>query len=102
MNYEQFTGSLSATSPPEGLSVYLQAMWHDGKDDWEKAHDIIQDVDDKTAAWIHAYLHRKEGDVFNANYWYNRAGRRMPGYTLVQEWEEVVKELISTPKQSAQ
>ena len=94
MTFEEFSTSLSDANPPANLSVYLTAMWHDGKNEWDKAHDIIQDVNDKTAAWIHAYLHRKEGDVFNANYWYNRASRRMPGYTLQQEWEEVVKELL--------
>ena len=94
MTFEEFTSSLSNPTPPKDLSVYLAAMWHDGKNDWDRSHDIIQDVNDKTAAWIHAYLHRKEGDVFNANYWYNRAGRRMPGYSLQQEWEEVVKELL--------
>jgi len=94
MTYEEYIASLTLPNPPEGLSVYLHAMWQDGRNNWDKAHDIIQDVNDKTAAWIHAYLHRKEGDVFNANYWYNRAGRRMPGYSLQQEWEEVVKELL--------
>jgi hypothetical protein len=95
MTFEQFTSSLSSPNPPSGISVYLQSLWHDGKNDWEKAHETIQDVADKTAAWIHAYLHRKEGDVFNANYWYNRAGRRMPGYSLQQEWEEITKEMLS-------
>ena len=94
MNFENFRASLSSAAPPAESTVYLKSMWHDGKGDWETSHNIIQDVNDKTAAWIHAYLHRKEGDVFNANYWYNKAGRRMPGYALEKEWEEIVRELL--------
>lgn len=94
MNFETFRSSLTATKPPDGLTVYLQSLWHDGKNDWEASHNIIQDVNDKTASWIHAYLHRKEGDVWNANYWYTKAGKRMPGYGLDQEWEEIVTALI--------
>ena len=93
MTFEEFSTSLSGDQPPP-LSVYLKALWFDGKNDWDKAHETIQDVEDKTAAWIHAYLHRIEGDVFNAKYWYNRAGKRMPGYGFRQEWEEIVKELL--------
>ena len=94
MNFDEFYNSLSAASPPEKLSVYLRALWYDGKNNWEEAHNIIQDVEDKTAAWVHAYLHRREGDSFNANYWYNRAGKRMPEYSLEQEWKEIVKALF--------
>ena len=93
MNFEEFSNSLSESSPPGKLSIYLKALWYDGKNNWEEAHNIIQDVEDKTAAWIHAYLHRKEGDSFNANYWYNRAGKKMPEYNLEQEWKEIVQAL---------
>ena len=95
MNFESFQQSLGTTAPPDNSSVYLQSLWYDGKGNWEQAHNVIQDVNDKTAAWIHAYLHRKEGDVWNANYWYTRAGKRMPGYSLDQEWEEIVKAMLS-------
>ena len=94
MNFENFRASLSGGAPPAETSVYLQSLWYDGKGDWERSHNIIQDVEDKTAARIHAYLHRKEGDIWNANYWYTKAGRRMPGYGLEREWEEIVKELL--------
>lgn len=94
MNFESFHQSLSGATPPANASVYIQSLWYDGKGDWELAHEAIQDLTDKTAAWIHAYLHRKEGDVWNANYWYTRAGQRMPGYSLEQEWEELVKALL--------
>ena len=94
MTFDQFSASLQEAAPPANISVYLQSLWYDAKNNWDGAHETIQDVNDKTAAWIHAYLHRKEGDVFNANYWYNRAGRRMPGYSLQQEWEEIVREVL--------
>ena len=94
MNFDEFAASVKAGSPPAGLSVYLQALWYDGRNDWEKAHTIIQDIEDKTAAWIHAYLHRKEGDAFNANYWYTRAGKKMPEYNLQKEWKEMVEALL--------
>jgi len=94
MNFDAFHASLSASQPPAGVGIYLQALWYDGKGDWEKAHALIQAIDDKTAAHIHAYLHRKEGDQWNANYWYSKASRRMPGHTLEKEWEDLVKELL--------
>ena len=97
MNFEDFLNSLSASAPPAGSSVYLRSLWYDGKGDWEKSHTIIQDVPDKTASWIHAYLHRKEGDDGNAGYWYSRAGRAMPakGITLEAEWADIARELIA-------
>lgn len=76
------------------MSNYLQSLWYDATGDWEKAHRIIQDVNDKTAAWIHAYLHRKEGDIGNADYWYNRAGKRRPELSLDKEWEEIATALL--------
>jgi hypothetical protein len=94
MNFETFQQSLSNTTPPTGASIYIQSLWYDGKGNWDQAHNLIQDLNDKNASWIHAYLHRKEGDVWNANYWYTKAGQRMPGYTLEQEWEELVKAML--------
>lgn len=94
MNFDQFLKSLSSSQPPVSLSPYLEALWYDGKGDWEKAHTVVQDIDDRTAAWVHAYLHRKEGDIGNAGYWYNRAGRKRPDSPLSEEWEKIVKELL--------
>lgn len=94
MNLAQFKQSLSLATPPVGISVYLQAMWYDGKNDWEKSHNIIQDLPDKTASWIHAYLHRKEGDIWNADYWYRKAGRTRPAVSLQDEWEAIVTALL--------
>lgn len=88
MTIEEFKAS---NIIPKGISVYLESLWYDKKGDWQKSHTIIQDVEDKKAAWIHAYLHRKEGDIWNADYWYNRAGRKRPSVSLEQEWEDLVK-----------
>lgn len=98
MEFENFTSTLTASSPPETVSAYLQAMWFDARGDWEKAHDIIQDIDDSKAALVHAYLHRKEGDASNARYWYSRAGKSFPAVSLQQEWEQIVKDLLHTAK----
>lgn len=94
MTFDDFQTSLSNGQPPSSLSAYLKSLWYDGKADWEKAHTIIQDIEDTTAAWIHAYLHRKEGDNGNADYWYRRAGRKRPAVSLEQEWKDIVTELL--------
>ncbi|HET9057715.1 MAG TPA: hypothetical protein VFN30_12795 [Chitinophagaceae bacterium] len=94
MNFDAFMQTLKQSAPPADFSVYLQSLWYDGKGNWHKAHTLIQEVEDKTGSWIHAYLHRKEGDNRNANYWYGQAGKPMPHYTLKQEWEEIVKALL--------
>jgi hypothetical protein len=77
----------------EGLSDHLLALWHDGAGDWAAAHAVVQDMDDPDAAWIHAYLHRKEGDRWNADYWYARAGRKCPSLSLEAEWAMLVEAL---------
>lgn len=93
MNLISFKESLS-TGLPTGSSVYLQALWYDAKGDWKKAHDLIQDTPDKNASWIHAYLHRKEGDIWNADYWYSKAGKKRPLFSLEEEWEQIVSALL--------
>ena len=94
MTFEQFHKSVSAASPPDSLSGYLRALWFDAKGDWEKAHTIIQDIHDNNAAWIHAYLHRKEGEIWNADYWYSRAGRTRPSFSLEEEWKDITEEMV--------
>ncbi len=89
MNLADFKKSLSAHDAPADLSVYLQALWYEAKDQWDKAHELIQDLPDKNASWIHAYLHRKEGDTWNADYWYNKANRKRPAISLPEEWEQL-------------
>jgi len=95
MTLSSFKESLSASEPPQAVSAYLKALWYDAKGEWDKAHKLIQDVEDKDAAWIHAYLHRKEGDIGNADYWYRRAGKGRPTLSLEEEWEELVKSLVT-------
>ncbi|NCI45508.1 hypothetical protein [Sediminibacterium soli] len=92
MSFEAFEQTLTANDPPR-FSVYLTALWYDGKGDWEKAHDLINDLNGGTAAWVHAYLHRKEGDTGNARYWYHRAAKPFPDLSLQEEWQEIVKAL---------
>ncbi len=91
----EFKNSLSLEEPPEDLSVYEKALWYSGKDEWEKAHNIVQDLNDKSAALVHAFLHRQEGDPSNAKYWYDRAGFRMPSISLDEEWEELVGKFLA-------
>jgi hypothetical protein len=93
MDLSSFKESLLTDNPPDA-SVYIKALWYDGRQDWKKAHDLIQDLADKNAAWIHAYLHRKEGDTWNADYWYNKAGRKRPSISLQEEWEQIVTALL--------
>ena len=93
MTIEEFKTSLK-NSNPDTISVYLVSLWYDGKGDWEKSHNTIQDIEDKNAAWIHAYLHRKEGDIWNADYWYNRAGKKRPAASIEEEWDELVKAFL--------
>jgi hypothetical protein len=94
MTVEEFQKSVSDSSPLGNLSGYLQSLWYDAKGDWNRSHEIIQNIEDKTAAWIHAYLHRKEGDIGNADYWYRRAGKSRPDQTLTEEWKTIAETLL--------
>jgi hypothetical protein len=84
-----------AVCPPE-FNVWQQALWHDGKGDWNTAHVLINDLTSIEAAWVHAYLHRKEGDLGNADYWYRRAGKIRPAYSLELEWKGLVAHFINS------
>jgi hypothetical protein len=90
MTIEAFKTSLDENNPPEGLDQKLLALWYDAKGDWQKSHAIIQDIESRDAASIHAYLHRKEGDLWNADYWYQRAGSKRPDVTLSEEWTNLI------------
>lgn len=94
MSFEEFKSSLQQSSPPPSLSALEQALWFDGKGDWEAAHNLAQDVNTNDGSWVHAYLHRKEGDVGNASYWYHRAGKKMATASLDDEWASIVKALL--------
>ena len=94
MHFETFQQSISQPSPPADISVYLLALWYDAHGDWDTAHRMIDHLEDNTACWVHAYLHRKEGDTGNAGYWYHKANKKMPAISLQQEWETIVKALL--------
>ena len=93
MKQKDFLQLLDADTCPRGLSSPLQALWHDRQGDWDRAHRIVQQLDDRLAARIHAYLHREEGDDGNARYWHARAGSRFPlDQSLEEEWRALVEE----------
>lgn len=96
MDYESFNASLMDDQPPVSVSAYLQALWYDARGDWERAHEIVQDIETNEAALIHAYLHRKEGDLFNADYWYRRADAVRPDSGLDAEWEALVMKFLTS------
>ncbi len=96
MDLRAFKESLDDTMPPPDLSLALQALWQEAKGDWETAHQLAQSENNPSGAWVHAYLHRKEGDTSNAAYWYSRAGQKMPNSSLEEEWEEIAKALLSS------
>lgn len=91
MDISFFKQSIAAAKAPAGINVYLESLWEDAKGNWDRSHALIQDLPDKTAAWIHAYLHRKEGDIWNADYWYSKAGKKRPATTLEEEWETIAE-----------
>jgi len=94
MNFQEFRKSLSLDAPPKSLSLALAGLWWDAKGDWEKAHESAQQDEGPAGAWVHAYLHRKEGDLSNAGYWYNRAGKSPSKTTLTAEWDEISAALL--------
>ena len=94
MKKEEFNASLNTPDVPDGLSPYLTALWHEKRGEWSKAHEIVQEMNDANAAWIHAYLHRKEGNKGNAAYWYSRADKQFPTCSSDQEWSEIVGALL--------
>jgi hypothetical protein len=91
-----FEASLNGDAPPLQLSSALAALWWDAKNDWDKAHECAQADDGPDAAWVHAYLHRKEGDLSNAAYWYRRAGRKAAEGTLEAEWRAILGTLTAS------
>ena len=96
MHIHDFKSSLAQPAPPAGLSLPLRALWWDAKGDWAKAHECCQaDEEDPDSQWVHAYLHRKEGDQSNAGYWYGRCGRPPSKATLEQEWASIARALLS-------
>ena len=96
MTLEEFRATLSSNAPPD-VAPLLRALWHDAHGDWDAAHALAQDVDDESGAWVHAYLHRKEGDAGNAAYWYQRAKQPVATDALEDEWNRIATALVGSP-----
>jgi len=97
MNLTEFQLSQNQSAPPSGLSLALQALWFDAKGDWNKAHELAQADGESAGDWVHAYLHRKEGDTSNARYWYTRAGKPVYSGSLEEEWAAITEALLAKP-----
>ena len=93
MTLDAFKATLSSATPP-AVAPLLVALWHDARGEWDAAHQVAQDIDDKSGAWVHAYLHRKEGDPGNAAYWYRRADQAIATDSLDDEWARIVVALL--------
>jgi hypothetical protein len=94
MTFDDYRASLSDAQPPAGMAPPLAALWWQGKGDWTKAHGIVQGETDAAAAWVHAHLHRVEGDLGNAGYWYARADKPTARGPLEEEWTAIVAALL--------
>ncbi len=91
IDLDDFRAARSASEPPADLTDAQRVLWFARAGAWERAHDIAQDMPDPDGAWLHGYLHRLEGDLGNAGYWYRRAGRPVASGSLVDEWESLVR-----------
>jgi hypothetical protein len=94
MTLDDFKQTLSAGEPPR-LSRALTALWHDARGNWDAAHGVAQDISTPDGAWVHAYLHRKEGDLTNARYWYQRAGQDPQIGPLDSERDHIIERLLN-------
>jgi len=94
MTPDDLKESLGGAAPPAGLAPEVQALWYEAKGDWHRAHGIVQNLDGASAAWVHAYLHRTEGDAGNAGYWYRRAGKPVSNAPHAAEWDEIAAALL--------
>ena len=95
MTYDEFVNSISGEEPPAGLPETLTSLWWDKRGDWDRAHAIAQDIPTEQGSAVHAYLHREEGVLWNADYWYNRAGRQRPDIALKEEWQLLAEEMLA-------
>lgn len=95
MRMDEFKQSLTKNDPPADLTQALTALWWDARGDWDKAHSHAQEDEGSAGAWVHAYLHRKEGDRGNAGYWYRRAGKSFCEKSFSEEWLDITEELLS-------
>jgi hypothetical protein len=95
MTLAEFERSIAQPQPPAGLAPALLGHWWAAKGDWDQAHKIVMDEGGRTCAWVHAYLHRVEGDLDNARYWYGQAGRPAASGPLPAEWAAIAAELLA-------
>ncbi|HEV2136165.1 MAG TPA: hypothetical protein VGR47_18145 [Terracidiphilus sp.] len=95
MTVEEFRASVNGSAPSDGLPVAVQALWWDAKGDWARAHGLVDELETTEGMAVHAYLHRKEGQDWNADYWYKRAGRKYHRPELDEEWEALVEGLVT-------
>jgi hypothetical protein len=96
MDLAAFNASLHADAPPPGLTPPLQALWWDAKGDWTRAHQLVDELETPNGMAVHAYLHRKQGEYSNADYWYRLAGRTYYRADLQEEWKALVQGLVSS------
>jgi hypothetical protein len=101
MDFQTFKFSLGQAEPPAELSPPLEALWHQAKGKWENAHELVQGETTEAAAWVHAFLHRVEGDASNAGYWYRIAGRPHCNNSLSTEWQEIASHLLGASTEPA-
>jgi hypothetical protein len=94
MSFEEFRDSVAAGVPPAGLDRALLALWHEARGEWDQAHELAQAAGGRAGDWVHAYLHRVEGDEMNAGYWYARAGKPVATAGLPAEWEAIARALL--------
>jgi hypothetical protein len=95
LDFAAFKLSLAGAKPPAELGLPLQALWWEAKGNWDKAHECAQKVEDEAnGQWVHAYLHRKQGDLDNAGYWYRQVGKPVPVVTLAREWQAIARSLL--------
>ena len=93
-NQNEFDATLGNELPPSHWNTELQALWWDAKGDWDRAHALVDNPSTPVGTWVHAYLHRKEGDLWNADYWYARAGRKRPSRSLEEEFNWILSEVL--------
>ncbi|UFS87352.1 hypothetical protein LPJ38_27435 [Bradyrhizobium daqingense] len=96
VNVDDFIASLDGAAPAPELNAPLAGLWWAAKGDWDRAHGIVQDESSREAAWVHAYLHRVEGDLGNAGYWYRQAGQPAAKDSLEAEWERIAATLLGS------
>lgn len=92
---EKLAATVTRPNPPAGLAPLVEALWWEAKGNWTRAHEIAQEIDTPDAAWVHAYLHRREGDQGNAGYWYRNARRPVCTLPLNEEWRQIAESLLN-------